>query len=112
MSELLLKDEIQYLIEEKKVQAIVAPDDIVAAMLVAAINGLGYKVPEDVAVTGYDNSIISQICNPPLTTIDAQNNVLSKLAVDLLLKIVNGEDVALGNRHVVIKQKLIIGRST
>lgn len=49
-----------------------------------AIRDLGLSVPEDISVTGFDNVFISRIIYPQLTTIDTQNEMMAKLAMNML----------------------------
>lgn len=48
--------------------AFVCNCDEVAFNVVETLKRRGYRVPQDVAVTGYDDFRYSTICNPPLTT--------------------------------------------
>jgi LacI family transcriptional regulator len=49
---------------------VAAAADIIAAGLLEGLQGRGLRVPEDVAVMGYDNLPISRLVRPRLTTID------------------------------------------
>ncbi len=58
-----------------------------------AIRDLGLSVPEDISVTGFDNVFISRIIYPQLTTVDTQNEMMAKLAMNMLFdRIENGYD--------------------
>ena len=50
---------------EKGYDALVFGQDYTAVGAVNRLCGLGVRVPEDVAVTGHDNTFISQMCRPP-----------------------------------------------
>lgn len=65
--------------------AFVCNCDETAYKLVNQLKALGYNVPEDVSVVGYDNHIYSTICTPRLTTVDVNSKVMSAEAVDILL---------------------------
>lgn len=49
----------------------------------------GIRIPDDVAVVGFDNwEVMALATRPPLTTIDM--NVIGKIAAELLLGAING----------------------
>lgn len=53
----------------------------------------GIRIPQDVAVVGFDNIPISQFYTPALTTISPDYTALSHQLVTRLLAIINGEDI-------------------
>lgn len=55
---------------ELNADAVVASADITAAGLVRGLSDLGVRVPDDVAVMGYDNLPFAEMVNPPLSTVD------------------------------------------
>lgn len=65
--------------------AFVCNCDETAYKLVNQLKGLGFGVPGDVSVVGYDNHIYSTISNPRLTTIDVNSRIMSAEAVDIIL---------------------------
>ena len=44
--------------------------DMLAVWALKALQARGFKIPEDVAVTGFNNSIEERLATPPLTTVD------------------------------------------
>ena len=72
----------------EKVTAIVCGEDITAAGAVKAVLHAGLRVPEDVAVTGYNNSDYAQICEPMLTTVDNKPELVAMLSVQLLTSLI------------------------
>lgn len=55
---------------ESKADGVVTSADITAAGLVRGLLELGARVPDDVAVMGYDNLPIADFVYPPLSTVD------------------------------------------
>ena len=51
------------------VDAVFAASDLLAAGALAALRAAGRRVPRDVALGGFDNSVIAQSTDPPLTTV-------------------------------------------
>nr|WP_239589423.1 LacI family DNA-binding transcriptional regulator [Metabacillus crassostreae] len=70
---------------EKLPTAFVCNCDRVAYNLIEKLNSLGYKVPEDCSVVGFDNDIYSQISEPKLTTVEVDIEEMSKTAVKLII---------------------------
>lgn len=85
-----LSQAIESLVKRHKVDAIVASNDVWGVRLIQALKMQNYRVPEDVAVTGYDNLDIATIIDPPLTTIDQQHDRYARAAVDLLIAVASG----------------------
>lgn len=73
--------------------AIMTSDDelAVGACKFAARNGI--RIPEDMQIAGYNNSVISVCCEPELTSVDNHLNYAGRYAVDLLMKILAGDKV-------------------
>ncbi|MEI2610857.1 MAG: LacI family DNA-binding transcriptional regulator [Candidatus Promineifilaceae bacterium] len=61
----------QWLAQGVALDAIFAGDDESARGAIRAIQQAGQRVPEDVAVVGFDDSLLSQYLTPPLTTVRA-----------------------------------------
>ncbi len=51
-------------------QAVVAVSDLLALWALKTLQNRGFRVPGDVAVTGFNNSIEERLATPPLTTVD------------------------------------------
>lgn len=76
----------------KKFSALVCGEDITAAGAVKALLQAGYRIPEDVAVTGYNNSEYARICEPTLTTVDNKPELVAMLSVQLLTSLIEKTD--------------------
>lgn len=95
--------------EDPSVDAVVARyDDLAAAALLAAEKA-GKKVPEELAVIGFDNDFISNYVCPPLTTVEIQKEEVGKSAMNALLALIRKEKC---NREIKFTTKLIIRKST
>lgn len=76
-------------LSKKGYDGIVFGEDLTA---VGALNELcrqGVKVPEEIALTGCNNSEYSYICSPALTTVNNKGEVLSELTVQMLLDVLS-----------------------
>ena len=65
--------------------AIVAVNDITAFGIISALLESNRRVPQDVSVMGFDNISISNMVNPPLTTINQPSYETGRLAAGMLL---------------------------
>ena len=95
--------------ENKKFTAIVCGEDITATGAVKAALRAGLRVPEDVAVTGYNNSEYARICEPRLTTIDNKPEMVAMMSVQLLTSLIEQTDVY---SSCVIQPELVEGKTT
>ncbi|MDA8287837.1 MAG: LacI family DNA-binding transcriptional regulator [Actinomycetota bacterium] len=85
--------------EVPDVDAIVCGSDQIAAAVLESISAAGRKVPDDVAITGYDNwAVFAQETDPGLTTVDMELAHLGAAAVRDLLAIVGGDRPGGGTR--------------
>ena len=57
-----------------------------AAGALLAMHKLGLRIPEDIAVTGFDDTPVSGVVWPPLTTIHQPLRDIGKRAVELLIE--------------------------
>lgn len=80
--------------------------DNVCYLLINKLNELGYQVPNDISVIGYDNSILSTISNLNLTTVEVNIDAMTESAADLIIKKIKSEKHCCGMR--IIESKLIV----
>jgi LacI family transcriptional regulator len=98
---------VQRLTESKKdFTAVMAATDVVAAGVLAALRDAGLRVPEDVAVTGYDDIPLAADLNPPLTTVRVAHEELGRTAIRLALNRDRypGEQHQILGTHVVVRE--------
>lgn len=72
---------------------IFAASDNIAMGAIKALQQQGYKVPEDVAVVGFDDIPLAPFVNPPLTTVRQNVHSGGKLLVQKILAQINGETI-------------------
>lgn len=71
--------------KHKLPSAFVCVNDFVAIGLIKALKSKNIKVPEDVLVTGFDDSPESSIIDPHLTTVHIYSTEMGTIAADLIL---------------------------
>jgi LacI family transcriptional regulator len=96
--------------DKKPPTAFVSFSDIPAFGLIKALELLGYKVPEDISVTGYANISFCEFFKPSLTTVKHPKKVLGRTSMDLLLNII--EDKKIKNKNIVLPTEIIAREST
>lgn len=84
-------------------------NDEMALGAIKAVKKSGMKVPEDIAVVGFDNINIASFFDPEITTIDQPKYEIGKVAMNLLLKLMNGEQ--LEKTKIVLPDELIVRES-
>ena len=72
------------------VDSVVCYNDQIAMEVIQKLNEMGKKVPEDVSVTGYDNSFYARSGPIGLTTIAHPQEKLGEIAAELLLEQIRG----------------------
>lgn len=83
------------------VDGIFACNDMAAFAICKVLQENGYRVPEDVQVIGYDNIMFSRLFAPEITTIHQPIKEMGQLAVQIIVKHINGEDYKKDNNFDV-----------
>lgn len=71
---------------------VVCGEDETAIGVVKGLVSSGLRIPRDVAVTGYNNSIYAELCEPRLTSIDNKPEDVAHMCVKMLERMMNGEE--------------------
>jgi DNA-binding LacI/PurR family transcriptional regulator len=88
--------------------AVFTANDRMAEGALSVLHRSGRRVPEDVAIAGFDDSPIATRCNPPLTTMRQPFDRISTEMVRLLIAEINGEGIA----TVILPAELVVREST
>ena len=72
-----------------KYSAILAANDMMALGALKAVRELGYKVPDEVQIIGFDNIEFSQYCEPALSTVQQPTFEMGAKAVRLLVDLID-----------------------
>lgn len=92
-------------------RALVCGNDLMAVGALDVIRERGLVVPEDVAVTGYDDIEAASLLSPQLTTVHNPAFEIGRACARLFLDRLSGRPVE-GVREIVLPQKLIVREST
>ncbi len=84
-------DIIKALQSNPSTDAVIASEDYLAAIAQNCVAKSGKRTPDDVAVIGYNNSLLAEISNPTLTSLDNNIDKICVKTVENLNRVLNGE---------------------
>lgn len=85
------QDMLQYLKKHPKLPtAFFADNDMIALGAMKALQEMGYRIPDDVSLVGFDDLPFSAISSPALTTLRVPNKEMGKMAVRRLAELIEG----------------------
>ncbi|MBD0380087.1 LacI family DNA-binding transcriptional regulator [Paenibacillus sedimenti] len=90
--------------------ALVAIDDIVAFGVLRGLTELGYKVPSDLSLVGFNNISMSELASPPISSVDIGIYQLGYTASQTLIRAVKGESIH--HHHIIIPHRLVARESS
>ena len=95
---------------ERKIpfDAIVAANDSMAIACIELLRNRGYRVPEDIAVTGFDDSSDACFLTPPLTTVKQPVKDIALNAMHHLYRVIENQEK---HENVKIPTELVIRQS-
>ncbi|RXT05285.1 LacI family DNA-binding transcriptional regulator [Ammoniphilus sp. CFH 90114] len=94
---------------EKLPAAIYGGNDNVAIGALKAVQDAGLRVPEDIAVVGFDDVEMSSFTTPRLTTIHQPRFEIGKRAMEFLLKKIKQEKI--DRPHIILEDHLVVRES-
>ncbi len=89
-------------------EVIICANDTMALTMSDCLKRNGYRIPEDVAVSGYDYSFEGQHCTPTLTTIRTNFEELGASACKILLEVMSGKNV---EKEILLADEVVYGES-
>jgi GntR family transcriptional regulator of arabinose operon len=89
----------------RKPEALFFYNDMCALGFIQGATDAGMRVPEDIAVVGFDDATVAQYASVPLTTIHQPVDKIGRMAVEIIQKRI--QNIATGNR-TILKPTLII----
>ncbi|MED4603224.1 LacI family DNA-binding transcriptional regulator [Paenibacillus validus] len=90
--------------------ALVVMDDLVAFGVLRGLTELGYKVPQDLSLIGFNNIPMSELASPPISSVDIGIYQLGYTASQTLIRAVKGE--AIHHTRMIIPHRLIARESS
>lgn len=95
----------QLLLQAPDLTALFAQNDCMAIGAMRALREAGRRIPEDVAVVGFDDIPAAAYCYPPLTTMRQPMQEVGRVATRLLLELI--QDPATERKEVLLNAELV-----
>ena len=92
--------------------AIVCANDLIAIGAMESLRKRGVRIPEDVAVSGYDDIEAAGLVHPSLTTVENPAREIGRTAARLLLSRLNGDNSDGPTQHITLATRLVVREST
>ena len=89
--------------------AVVCTNDKLAGKVIGVLQSAGFRIPEDISVTGYANMKQAYVTVPAITTVEQQPYEQGRMVGELLLKLIYRQEIP--NRHIRVKPNLQINQS-
>jgi DNA-binding LacI/PurR family transcriptional regulator len=80
---------------------IVYPDDFALIGGMTRIQDMGFRIPEDISIAGYDGSLLSKLTSPTLMTVHQDTKAIGKIAAEKLVHAVEKPRTWLPERIIV-----------
>lgn len=100
----------QLLQQKQRPTAVFACNDILAIGAIQAVREGGLKVPDDISIVGYDNTILAAIIDPPLTTVAQPMQEIGERSVALLVQQIQSKETV--RQRVLLMPDLVVRQST
>ncbi|MGH4034944.1 LacI family DNA-binding transcriptional regulator [Actinomycetota bacterium Odt1-20B] len=97
------------LAEHPDLDGVFAANDLMAQGACQVLRESGRRVPDDVAVVGFDDSSAARACRPPLTTVRQPVEEMAATMVRLLREHIEGERT--GPTSVIFEPELVVRES-
>lgn len=94
---------------DNRPDAVFAVSDVFAASVIKVGLGMGLRVPEDLGVIGFDNTAISLISVPSITTVNYPKQRMGSLACELLIQQINNPNME--KKHLILDTEIIVRES-
>ncbi len=108
-----IEDQINNLFElTNPPDGIFGVNEIYAATAIKIAHKKGLEIPDDIAIIGFTNGLISNFTTPPLTTVAQHGSTMGERALELLLDEIEYQDTDYKYKTEVIKTDLIMRNST
>ncbi|MDB5207165.1 MAG: LacI family transcriptional regulator [Flavisolibacter sp.] len=87
-------------------------NDFVAAVCIRTLKEAGIKIPEDIAIVGFNNDAIGKLIEPALTTINYPGNDMGEIAARNLINHLKGVSNLEQTNTIIVRSDLVIRKSS
>lgn len=89
--------------------AVICYNDVIALGFIKEARALGFSLPQDVSVCGFDNVVYGEYSSPALTTVDLQSEKMGELAMLKLIDALTGKSDI---EYSLLEPRLVVREST
>jgi LacI family transcriptional regulator len=97
---------------ENRPDGLFIANDLSAAVCMQKLKEGGVRVPQDMAIVGFNNDLVSRIVEPALTTINYTGQDIGEIAAKSLINQLNGDSLADTSYTITLQSELIIRASS
>ncbi|MFM0737253.1 LacI family DNA-binding transcriptional regulator [Paraburkholderia xenovorans] len=97
------------LLGPQRPEAVICYNDLIALGFIKEARALGFSLPQDVSVTGFDNVSYGEYASPALTTVDLQSERMGELAMLKLIDALAGKN---DTEYSLLEPRLVVRDST
>jgi DNA-binding LacI/PurR family transcriptional regulator len=102
---------IEVMSSSRQPTALVCGDDMTAVGAIRGLESLGYKVPRDISVVGFDDAVLAGYTTPRLTTVRQDGYQKGRVAAETLVELMSGS-LPDQPRQVVLDTELVVRDSS
>ena len=88
--------------------AVFAANDLLAIGAMSALRAAGRRIPQDVAVAGFDDIPLASLLQPALSTVRRDEQAIGRLAAEMLVERLEGPDTGRAGRGVELPFELVL----
>ncbi len=96
---------------KKRPDGIFAGNDMAAVSLMFELKKRGVRIPDDIAIAGFNDTYMSRIVEPSLTTVKYPGDEMGKIAANSLLEILDHES-HVATQNILLKHELLVRNSS
>lgn len=96
---------------DKRPTAVLCANDMLALGLMQAATHAGLRIPDDLAIVGYDNLEWAEIGSVPLTTVAQPRAQLGRTAVEMMMQLIDNPRRSPRANHVSLQPELVVRES-
>lgn len=78
--------------------AVICMNDLVASGVMQGLHASGVRIPQDISIVGFDNTFITQILSPQLTSVGYDYNVYAAMLMDAVTASIDGQHIGQNRR--------------
>ncbi|WP_199119813.1 LacI family DNA-binding transcriptional regulator [Pedobacter sp. ASV28] len=114
LSEQAIQEAIEHnlLKREKLPDALFISNDSSAAFALSILKGKGLRIPEDMAIVGFNNDLISKVTEPPITTIHYPGIEMGESIARILIDYLNGQGDLSFTSKIFLETELVVRGSS